>query len=360
MTKIVLTGGGTAGHVTPNMALIPTLIEHGMEIHYIGSYNGIEKDLMQDYPVTYHGIESGCLRRYITWKNVKDAFRVIRAFPQAKKLLRQINPDVVFSKGGYVAPPIVIEAKRLGIPVVIHESDITPGLANKMCFSSASTVCCNFPETLAYLPKGKSLLTGSPIRADLFEGDAVRGREFCGLFGSNKPVLLITGGSLGAKIINDTLRQALPKLLPQYDIVHLCGKGKLDESLTGTKGYCQFEYVTSEMKDLMKMADMVISRAGANSICELLALHKPNLLIPLGLAASRGDQILNADSFEKQGFSMKLMEEDLTADSLTEAVEKLKNTKDTYVKAMEEAGMQTAVKTITDLLVSYADKKNQK
>ena len=347
--KIVLTGGGTAGHVTPNLALLPGLREQGFEIEYIGSYQGIEKELAQGAGLPYHGISSGKLRRYFDLKNFSDPFRVLRGYFQSRRLLRKIRPDILFSKGGFVSVPVVIAAHQLKIPVIIHESDMTPGLANKLCFSSADRVCCNFPETIRYLPEGKAVLSGSPIREELLQGDPEAAREWTGLR-SGKPVLMIIGGSLGSVAVNQAVRRCLPRLLEQFDIVHLCGKGNLDASLEGTPGYRQYEYVHAELKDLFALADIVISRAGANAICELLALHKPNILIPLPGAQSRGDQILNARSFEKQGFSAVLAEETLTDDLLVETVQKVYNAREDYISAMSSASQSNGVTVILGLI----------
>ena len=302
MKHIVLTGGGTAGHVTPNIALIPRLKELGYEISYIGSLDGIEKKLIEELNIPYYGIASGKLRRYFDLKNFSDPFKVLKGYAQSRKLLKKLKPDVIFSKGGFVTVPVVVAAKSCKIPAIIHESDMTPGLANKLAIPSATKVCCNFPETLKHLPEEKAVLTGTPIRQELLSGDKLEALKFCG-FTANKPVIMIIGGSLGAAAVNDSMRKILPELLKDFQVVHLCGKGKLDESLQNTEGYIQFEYIKKELADLFALADIVVSRAGANAICELLALQKPNLLIPLSAKASRGDQILNARSFEKQGYS---------------------------------------------------------
>lgn len=349
MKRIVLTGGGTAGHVTPNIALLPALKQAGYDISYIGSYQGIEKNLIEDQKIPYYGISSGKLRRYFDPKNFSDPFKVIKGYFEAKKLMKKLNPDVVFSKGGFVSVPVVLAASSKRIPVIIHESDITPGLANKISIPSAAKVCCNFPETLTYLPKGKAVLTGSPIRKELLTGDALHGLDLCN-FTANKPVILIIGGSTGAKVINDCIRSSLPRLLSQFQIIHLCGKGMLDPSLEHTTGYQQFEYAKDELKDLFAAATLVISRAGANSICELLALRKPNILIPLSAAASRGDQILNANSFKKQGFSYIIEEESLTCDSLVQAILDVFQNKHTYTDAMSQSSSSNAIATILDLI----------
>lgn len=356
MKKIVLTGGGTAGHVTPNMALIPELQKRGYEVHYIGSYEGIEKQLISEMGVKYYGISSGKLRRYIDVKNLSDPFKVLHGYGQARRLLGKIRPDVVFSKGGFVSVPVVVAAKTRRIPCVIHESDMTPGLANKICIPCAVRVCTNFPETLEHLPKDKAVLTGSPIRQELFHGDKAKGLAFCGFDGS-KPVLLIIGGSLGAVRVNEAVRAILPSLLEKFDVIHLCGKGKVDESLQGTVGYVQYEYIKKELTDLLAAADIMISRAGANAICEILALRKPNILIPLSAAASRGDQILNAASFEKQGYSAVIQEEDITNEKLLTMVNQVYENRASYVEAMEHSQLNNSIEKIVGLIEAAARKK---
>lgn len=356
MKKIVMTGGGTAGHVTPNIALMPALKEAEYEISYIGSYNGIEKGLIESQHIPYYGISSGKLRRYFDLKNFSDPFKVIKGYRQSVSLLKKIKPDVVFSKGGFVSVPVVLAAKLCHIPAIIHESDITPGLANKIAVQGAKTVCCNFPETLQYLPEGKAVLTGSPIRQELFKGKPQKARQLCHFTDIHKPTLLIIGGSLGSKIVNEAIRGILPELLQKFNVIHLCGKGNLDDSLTGLNGYAQFEYVSSELPDMFALADIAVSRAGANSICELLALHKPTLLIPLSAAASRGDQILNARSFEKQGFSYVLQEEQLDEHALLDAINHVYENKEAYKEAMSKSGQMDSIGTIVELIEKEAKK----
>ena len=354
MKHIVLTGGGTAGHVTPNIALIPKLQEKGFQISYIGSYNGIEKSLIQELGIPYYGISSGKLRRYFDIKNFSDPFRVLKGYSQAKKLMKQLKPDVVFSKGGFVTVPVVLAAKKRKIPAIIHESDMTPGLANKLCLSSATKICCNFPETVSTLPADKAVLTGTPIRQELLHGDKEAARNFCG-FSSDKPVLLVIGGSLGAASVNENVRKILPELLKEFQVIHLCGKGKTDSSLEHTAGYVQYEYIKEELCDLMAAADVMISRAGANAICELLALKKPNLLIPLSAGASRGDQILNARSFEAQGFSMVIDEDYLSPGLLIEKVHALYCSRQTYIDAMEKSRQTNAIPSILEIINEITD-----
>ena len=349
MKKIVLTGGGTAGHVTPNLALLPALKEAGYEITYMGSYDGIEKRLIADFDIPYVGISTGKFRRYLDLRNFTDPFRVVKGFSEARKFLTGYQPDVVFSKGGFVSVPVVRAASTLGIPCVIHESDMTPGLANKLCLSSARKVCCNFPETLKLLPEKKAVLTGSPIRAELSQGSRLAGLNMCG-FSANTPVIMVIGGSLGAANVNKAVREALPRLLEDFQVVHLCGKEKVDNLLLNTPGYRQFEYVKAELKDLFAMADLVISRAGANAICELLALKKPNVLIPLPAGSSRGDQLLNAQSFEAQGFSLVIDEDDLTTDLLIDRIHELYFNRQKFHDAMNRSGQMDSIKTIVKLL----------
>lgn len=349
MKKIILTGGGTAGHVTPNLALIPSLKALDYEIRYIGSYQGIEKRLIEYAGIPYDGISSGKLRRYLDVKNFSDPFRVLKGYAQALRLIHRYKPDVVFSKGGFVSVPVVLAAKHYKVPVIIHESDMTPGLANKICIPSATKVCCNFPETLKYLPSDKAVLTGSPIRAELLSGDRLAGLSYSHL-SADRPVILVIGGSLGSVTVNGVIRRILPRLLKDFQVIHICGKGNLDESLIGTAGYVQYEYVDAPLKHLFAAADLVVSRAGANSICELLALHKPNLLIPLSAAASRGDQILNAKSFGAQGFSKVLEEEALTEDTLYQSIQDLYENRAKYITAMEGSSLTNAVDTIISLI----------
>ena len=355
MKRSLLTGGGTAGHVTPNIALLPRLRELGYDISYMGSYDGIEKKLITEFQIPYYGISSGKLRRYFDPKNFSDPFKVLKGYGEAVRIIKKLKPDVVFSKGGFVSVPVVLAAKRCKVPCIIHESDMTPGLANKLAIPAASKVCCNFPETLQYLPKDKAVLSGSPIRQELLHGDALAARKFTGLT-DDKPVILVMGGSLGAAAVNEAVRKILPTLLKDFHVIHLCGKGKLDASLSGLSGYVQYEYINEELKDLFALADIVISRAGANSICELLALHKPNLLIPLSAAASRGDQILNARSFEKQGFSLVLEEEAISNKVLLQTIHRLYDERASFSEAMKASRQTDSIDTIVGLIEEAASR----
>lgn len=348
--KIVLTGGGTAGHCTPNLALIPYLRDAGYEIAYIGSISGIEKKLVADYDIPYIPIETGKLRRYFDPKNFSDPFRVIRGYQEAHKFLKEFAPNIVFSKGGYVGVPVVHAAHSLHIPCIIHESDMTPGLANKLCVPFSTKVCCNFPETMKGLPDSKAVLTGTPIRDELFQGDRKRGLELCG-FDESKPVLMVIGGSLGASSVNKTVRDNLDALLQKFQIVHLCGKDKMDNLLLTRPGYRQFEYVKEDLKDLYAMADIVLSRAGANAICELLALKKPNLLVPL--PTGRGDQKLNAASFEAQGYSIVVQDDDLP-DVILEKISELYEHRNQYISAMEKSSQTDSNHLVLSLIEQEA------
>jgi UDP-N-acetylglucosamine--N-acetylmuramyl-(pentapeptide) pyrophosphoryl-undecaprenol N-acetylglucosamine transferase len=331
MKKIVLTGGGTAGHVSPNIALLSSLQKSGWQVEYIGSYDGIERQLITDIGTTYHGIASGKLRRYIDFQNFTDPLNVIKGIFEAFWLLRKIKPTVVFSKGGFVTVPVILASWLNRIPVIIHESDLTPGLANKISMPFATKICVTFPETLIYVPK--AICTGLPIRQEMLSGDAAAGMNLCG-FDRSLPILLVIGGSTGSQRINQVVRSCLDRLTAKFQIVHACGKGQSDRELEDRQNYQQFEYLGAELADILAMADVVVSRAGANAIFEFLALQKPNLLIPLSKAASRGDQILNANSFAKLGYSAVLAEEELTEESLVESIDRLFTSKQDYIAKM--------------------------
>lgn len=356
--KYVFTGGGSAGHVTPNIAIINELrkMDKDCSFDYIGSEAGIEKDIIGAIDdVKYHSIRTGKLRRYFSWKNFTDPFRVILGYKDAKRILKKVKPDVVFSKGGFVSVPVVYAAKKLKIRVISHESDMTPGLANKLSKRCAKKICVTFPETLKDLPEGLGVLTGSPLREELFTGDAAKARQM--LHFDNKPVILVMGGSLGSVAINKAIRQNLAFLTEHYNIVHLCGKNNLDEEVAKQSNnvflsYKQFEFITEELPDVMALADFVISRAGANAIHEFLALHKPMILIPLPLSASRGDQILNSKSFEKRNFAKVLMEEDVTPESLKAAIDDLEARKESMIAAMSsETSVLGAAEKIAAMLM---------
>lgn len=336
MKRIVLTGGGTAGHVTPHLALLPHLLKEGYDVHYIGTENGIERGMVEKLQgVTYHAVKSGKLRRYFDWKNFTDPFRVIAGAFQAGRLMGKLKPDVCFSKGGFVSVPVVVGAWLHRVPVVCHESDLTPGLANKICSKFARRIATTFPECAEALGK-KAVCTGTPMRPELFSGSREKGLKLTG-FSGEKPILMMVGGSSGAQSVNKALREALPKLLEKMDVLHLTGKGNLDESLTALPGYKQFEFLSDELPDAIACADLILSRAGSNAICEFQALKKPMLLVPYPKGASRGDQILNAESFRKRGLCHVLLQENMTADSLYEAVLELQKDADTLARNLKNA-----------------------
>ena len=347
--KIILTGGGTAGHVTPHLALIPKLQEKGYEIHYFGTEDGIEHTMINRLDgVTYHSVKSGKLRRYHDWKNFTDPFRVLAGAFEAKREIKKLRPDVCFSKGGFVAVPVVWGAWRAHVPILCHESDLTPGLANKLSARFATRIVTTFPECAEALgPKAE--MVGTPMRPELFAGNRETGRKIAG-FSDDKPILLMTGGSLGAQSINKVLRESLEDLLPQMNIIHICGKGNLDQGLLNTPGYAQFEFVTEELPHLFAAADAVLSRAGSNSLCELQALKKPMLLIPYPMGASRGDQILNAESYRKRGLALVLSQDQMNRETLVKSIQELFEKKDQLISALNNAPTVDGTDRVLELI----------
>lgn len=349
MRKIVLTGGGTAGHVSPNLALIPRLLQAGYEVDYIGTEKGIEREMIARVPqVHYHAVKSGKLRRYFSWQNFTDPFRVLAGAVQSARLMGKLKPDVVFSKGGFVSVPVVFGAWLHRIPVVCHESDLTPGLANKLCRPFACKFATTFPECADALG-AKAEMTGTPLRPELFQGSRARGLALLGFTGE-KPVLLMMGGSLGAQSVNKVLREALPELLKRFDLCHICGKGNLEPALEGTQGYRQLEFADKELPDLLATADLVLSRAGSNALCEFQALGKPMLLVPYPKGASRGDQILNAQSLEKRGLCRVLLQEQLTRASLVAALERLWADREQLTAALRDAPPADGTKRVLEMI----------
>lgn len=350
--KIIMTGGGSAGHVTPNLALIPKLEEMGYEVIYVGSKNGIENEIIKKQNIKYYSISSGKLRRYFDLKNFSDPFKVMAGLFQSYNIMRKEKPNIIFSKGGFVAVPVVIAAYLRKIPVIAHESDMTPGLANKLSIPYCKKVCVTFPESIKHIKDNKGILTGTPIREALFNGKKSDFyKEY--KFESNKPLLLIIGGSLGSKVINDTIRNNLDKILSKFNIFHICGKGNIDKSLIEEKSYYQVEYIDKKLENIFAAADIVLSRAGANAIFELLALNKPNLLIPLSKKSSRGDQILNAGSFEKSGYSLVLQEDEITSDKLIYNIEKLYKDKEKYIEKMKKSEIKKGNENILKIIKKY-------
>ncbi|MFT7220887.1 MAG: UDP-N-acetylglucosamine--N-acetylmuramyl-(pentapeptide) pyrophosphoryl-undecaprenol N-acetylglucosamine transferase [Candidatus Azotimanducaceae bacterium] len=323
MTHILLTGGGTAGHVTPNIALIESFRKLAWEVSYVGSVNGIEREMIGRIDVPYYAVSSGKLRRYFSLENLLDPFKILLGVLQSLILCLRLRPDAVFSKGGFVAVPLVFAAWLLRIPVVSHESDVTPGLANRLTYRFCRSICVTFEETRSYLPTAKVVVAGTPLRQALRHSDGDRGRQYLGLSVTKpvsaplakpfaKPLLLVFGGSLGAAVINQQVRAVLPQLLDRFDVVHVTGPGHLDPELEQKAGYMQKAFITDAFGDVLAAADLVVSRAGANSLYELFSLRKPHLLIPLSKAASRGDQLDNAALFESLGYSRVIKEEALS------------------------------------------------
>jgi UDP-N-acetylglucosamine--N-acetylmuramyl-(pentapeptide) pyrophosphoryl-undecaprenol N-acetylglucosamine transferase len=353
--RILFTGGGTAGHVTPNMALIDELLAAHWVVHYVGSNRGIERRLIAPIGITFHGIATGKLRRYFSWQNFIDPLFILWGFCQSLWLCLRFRPDVVFSKGGFVAVPLVAAAWLLRIPVISHESDTTPGLANKLCFPFCRWVCVNFPQTAAHLPVGKVLVTGSPVRADLLQGDAERARRGLGL-SNDKPVLLVFGGSLGANVINQAVRQNLAVLLGEFQIVHVVGAGNVLPELADTPGYIQRDYINEGFGDVLALADLVIARAGANAIYELLITRTPHILVPLSAAASRGDQLINARIFSDAGFSEVITEPELTDECLLTRVQQTYARRAAIRQRLTSFAIKDSVAIITDLIRRAADR----
>lgn len=348
--KIVFTGGGSAGHVTLNLALIPFFQKEGWEISYIGSVNGIERELISNVAgVTYYPIATGKLRRYFDWKNIKDPFKVVKGSYQAYRLLKKLKPDIVFSKGGFVSVPVIIASKLNKIPSIIHESDVTPGLANKIAIPFVTKVCVTFKDTISYIKeKEKVVHTGAIVREEMLKGNREIGLKNYH-FQSNKPVLLIMGGSLGSKKINEMIRANINELLELFQIVHICGKGNCKHTLY-QPGYKQVEYLIDELPDVLAMTDIVVSRAGANSIFEFLALHKPMLLIPLTKEQSRGDQIINADSFRRAGYAEVIQEEQLTTELFLSTIKQVFDNREQYKNKMSEYDGDFSINPIVSLI----------
>lgn len=350
---MLLTGGGTAGHVTPNLALLPALRARGFAVEYVGSRAGIERRLAREAGLPYHGIQTGKLRRYASLENFIDPFRIVIGILQAIWLLARVRPRIVFSKGGFVGVPVVVGAWLNRVPVVVHESDLTPGLANRLSFPFARRICLSFRETAEQLPGRDVLYTGTPVRQSLREGDAARACERFGLEPGRRTVLVF-GGSLGAQAINEQVRAALPELPNDLQVLHVCGAGNLDPALDGRAGYSQYEYLADDFADALACADVVVSRAGANSLAELIALRKPAVVIPLPTAASRGDQIDNARLFADKGYGIVLAQSDLSVSTLLARIQEAFERRQDFVAAMDEAESHDPVDRIVELLVALS------
>ncbi|HDN3460777.1 TPA: undecaprenyldiphospho-muramoylpentapeptide beta-N-acetylglucosaminyltransferase [Staphylococcus aureus] len=354
MTKIAFTGGGTVGHVSVNLSLIPTALSQGYEALYIGSKNGIEREMIESQlpEIKYYPISSGKLRRYISLENAKDVFKVLKGILDARKVLKKEKPDLLFSKGGFVSVPVVIAAKSLNIPTIIHESDLTPGLANKIALKFAKKIYTTFEETLNYLPKEKADFIGATIREDLKNGNAHNGYQLTG-FNENKKVLLVMGGSLGSKKLNSIIRENLDALLQQYQVIHLTGKG-LKDAQVKKSGYIQYEFVKEDLTDLLAITDTVISRAGSNAIYEFLTLRIPMLLVPLGLDQSRGDQIDNANHFADKGYAKTIAEEQLTAQILLQELNEMEQERTRIINNMKSYEQSYTKEALFDKMIKDA------
>ncbi len=340
MKKIILTGGGTSGHITPNIALLGNLKQEGYTVEYIGSKNGLEKNLVNKENITFHSINSGKLRRYFDLKNFTDIFKITSGLLSSVKIMKKSKANVVFSKGGFVSAPVVWAAWLCRVPVVIHESDITPGLSNKLSMPFARKICYAFPESKNHIRSDKGVHTGIPIRSELKFGNKENGFDYCG-FSSDLPVITIMGGSQGSKQINGVIRDSLDELTKDFQVCHICGKGNL--SGKRKNNYFEAEYINDELKDVFKITDIFIGRSGATTLFELLELSIPSLLIPLSKKVSRGDQILNANSFKKQGFSCVLDEDELDKKTFMSSIKDLYENKATYIKKMNESSHSDSV-----------------
>lgn len=335
---IAFSGGGSAGHVTPNIALMDAFRDEGWRLVYFGTAKGIEREIIARTGTDYVAVPSGKLRRYFSWENFFDPFKIVLGIWLALIHMLRLRPRVLFSKGGFASVPPVVAAWMAGVPVVIHESDRSPGLANKLTARFAKTICVAFEDcSLLKTDPARTVLTGPPVREALFEGVAERGRALIGADGT-KPVLLVFGGSLGARAINQAVRGALEALTQRYAIAHVTGAGNLDPALEGRDGYAQFEFLHTEFGDLLAAADLVVSRAGANAIAELVALQKPHLLIPLPATQSRGDQIENAAAYEARGASRVRAEDELSAETLLGDLDALETGREAYKAAMAAIG----------------------
>ena len=358
---ILVVGGGSAGHVIPAIPVIRRLLDVGAKVSFVGTYTGLEERLVADLPIDYYSIHAGKLRRYWSWQNVTDVFRILVGLCQALLLMLRTKPDVIFSKGGFVSFPVVFAGWITRVPIVAHESDLTPGLANKLVLPFADTLCLSFADTKVsgrFTKNLKIIHSGTPIRDSILAGNAQLGRQrltqyLPGSRTSNKPLLIVTGGSLGATFLNEAVRAALPQLLVEFDVLHVCGAGKLVD--TRDSGYAQVEYIDEGWGDLLAAADIVLSRAGANALFELLALGQVNLLVPLPALASRGDQIDNAAYAFDAGYSEVLAEAELTTQSLLVTLQKLQDHQTEYKKRLAEFVVPNAAETIANELIARAN-----
>ena len=354
--KIMFTGGGSAGHVTLNLALIPLFLDKKWKVSYVGSYTGIEKDLVAKFKnVTYYGIATGKLRRYFSWQNFVDFLKIPLGVFQAVGVVLKEKPDIIFSKGGFVSFPVVVAGFVCHVPVVMHESDVTPGLANKMSLPFVTKFFTTFEDTYKYVKDKSKVCCIGPVLSDRFAGGDKKRACTCCNFEPDKPILMFIGGSLGAKSLNQAVCQNIEKLLKKYQIIHICGKGQVENTPT-KKGYKAYEYVDAELKDFMKAADVVVSRAGSNAIFELLSQHKPMVLVPLPTGSSRGEQMLNAKSFQKKGYCEIVPDENLADfECLFSAINKVFQNRKTYKACMEKSNFTSTDNTkLAETIISFA------
>ncbi|MBI5413849.1 undecaprenyldiphospho-muramoylpentapeptide beta-N-acetylglucosaminyltransferase [Candidatus Peregrinibacteria bacterium] len=323
--RVVFTGGGTGGHVLPNIAIIDEISKlGGAEVFYIGSKKSSEQDIAEGAGLPFYEISTGKLRRYFDLKNFVDFLKVPLGFFQAVGILRKLKPNLVFSKGGYVAVPVVLAARLLGIPVWIHEADLTPGLATKICVPFAGKIWLSFEESRRFY-KGRNVeVVGNPVRSSILKGDKKRGYKFTG-FSEKMPVCLVIGGSTGAQSLNKLILKNLPELLKKVQVLHITGR--IGEKFTENAHYKHFEFLDKELADCYAITDFIVGRAGSGSLFEGLALKKPMILVPLPRSASRGDQIENAEIFEKHGWAAVLNQETLSPEQLLEAILKFADDK---------------------------------
>lgn len=360
--KIVFTGGGTAGHILPNIALIEEILatRPSWSVVYLGSKGGLEKELLSGYAVPFYSIYTGKLRRYFSLQNVLDGFKFIAGIVQSLWYLYKIKPAVIFSKGGYVGLPVTIAAKALKVPVIVHESDLSPGLANRLAFPWAAKILLAFqpevPTTKAAL-KAKTKVVGLPMRQG-FKHEGLKASSADYWFNasaSTKPMLLIFGGSLGAAAINEAVRTILPQLLKSFRVLHVCGHNGVDATLNDPD-YKQYEFIGKLFPAAIKAADVIVSRAGATSIYEFLYLNKLHILVPLETNSSRGDQLINARYFENKGSSVVLKQgEWLNKPTLLlEKLAYLKEHQQQIQDALHKLSFKDATPDILDIIAQTA------
>lgn len=334
--RVVITGGGSAGHIVPAVQVINALKEKdpNLELLWIGSRIGMEKDLVPKYGIQFQAVLTGKIRRYFSFSNITDFLRIPFGVIQAGKILASFKPQVVFSKGGFASIPTVIAAWMQNIPILSHESDIVPGLANKKLAWFTTKIALSFPDRRNYFEKDKTFVSGFPIRQDIFNGDKERAIRFCNFTNPNQPILFITAGGQGSVRINNAIVPILPELVQKFNIVHQCGQFQYEELLPQVQQYVDqgvykiFPYIHNEMPDILKAADVIVSRAGS-TIFELAALHKRMLLIPLEESANN-HQHENAVFFAEAGLAKVLVEKNLEPHIL------YKNVLDIFYELKEE------------------------